>query len=207
LEGLQRFIGTSETSKHRVFHALDQTILPDNMVVALGSDSWADFGVLSSKIHDEWALEKGATLEDRPRYTKGSVFDPFPFPDRSDAVAEIAERLDAARQAALAEDTRLTMTGLYNLVAPVREGTLPPEQEAAATRARAFIVAKLHDDLDAAVADAYGWGEEWRRAPLPPAEIVRRLVALNAERAAEEAEGHIRWLRPDYQIPRFGSKK
>ena len=73
--------------------------------------------------------------------------------------------------------------------------------------ARAFIVAKLHDDLDAAVADAYGWGEEWRRSPLPPAEIVRRLVALNAERAKEEAEGHVRWLRPDYQKPRFGATK
>lgn len=28
-----------------------------------------------------------------------------------------------------------------------------------------------------------------------------RLVALNKERAEEEARGHIRWLRPDYQNP------
>lgn len=71
-------------------------------------------------------------------------------------------------------------------------------------RARARIVANLHDDLDAAVAAAYGWAEEWEKAPLPPAEIVRRLVALNAERAAEEKAGHVRWLRPDCQQPRFG---
>ena len=96
------------------------------------------------------------------------------------------------------------MTGLYNLVEAVRSGTLPPEQEAQATRARARIVAKLHDDLDLAVADAYGWGDEWRRAPLPPAEIVARLVKLNATRAADEKAGTIRWLRPDYQKPRFG---
>ena len=32
-----------------------------------------------------------------------------------------------------------------------------------------------------------------------------RLVALNNERAAEEAKGIVRWLRPEYQIPRFGS--
>ena len=31
--------------------------------------------------------------------------------------------------------------------------------------------------------------------------LLVRLVALNAERAAEEASGHIRWLRPDYQQP------
>jgi hypothetical protein len=27
---------------------------------------------------------------------------------------------------------------------------------------------------------------------------------INHERAAEERRGHVRWLRPDYQIPRFG---
>jgi hypothetical protein len=94
------------------------------------------------------------------------------------------------------------MTGLYNLVEAVRAGTLSQEQEAQATRARAPIISKLHDDLDAAVADAYGW--EW---PLPSSEIVSRLVALNAERAAEEKAGKVRWLRPDYQEPRFGGGK
>ena len=52
-------------------------------------------------------------------------------------------------------------------------------------------------------ADAYGWGEEWRAGALGPSEIVARLVALNHERAAEEAEGKVRWLRPEYQKPRF----
>lgn len=33
------------------------------------------------------------------------------------------------------------------------------------------------------------------------AEILTRLVALNAERAAEEANGLVRWLRPEYQDP------
>ena len=34
-------------------------------------------------------------------------------------------------------------------------------------------------------------------------ELLRRLVALNAERAVEEARGEVRWLRPDYQKARF----
>lgn len=33
------------------------------------------------------------------------------------------------------------------------------------------------------------------------AEILSRLVALNRERAAEEARGLVRWLRPEYQAP------
>jgi hypothetical protein len=31
-------------------------------------------------------------------------------------------------------------------------------------------------------------------------------VVLNAERAAEEKAGKVRWLRPEYQVPRFGAK-
>jgi len=46
------------------------------------------------------------------------------------------------------------------------------------------------------VAAAYGWP-----ADLSAAEIVERVVALNRERAAEEAAGHVRWLRPAFQAP------
>jgi hypothetical protein len=199
LAGLPRYIATTETSKHRIFQFVDGATTADNMIVVMASDDPTHLGVLSSAPHCAWALDRGGTLEDRPRWSKSLVYDPFPFPDRSESVAEFAERLDATRRTALAENPSLTMTGLYNLVAAIRSGALPVDQERTATQARAFIVAKLHDDLDAAVAQAYGW--DW---PLQPPEIVRRLVALNAERAAEEAAGHVRWLRPDYQVPRFG---
>ncbi len=45
-------------------------------------------------------------------------------------------------------------------------------------------------------AAAYGWP-----ADLSDDEILHRLVDLNRERAAEEARGHVRWLRPEYQSP------
>jgi REP element-mobilizing transposase RayT len=61
------------------------------------------------------------------------------------------------------------------------------------------ILRQLHDELDAAVAAAYGWP-----ADLPGDAILQRLVDLNAQRAAEEAQGGIRWLRPAYQAPRAG---
>lgn len=109
------------------------------------------------------------------------------------------------RKAALAEVDMLTMTELYNLREKLRSGDpLSDKDERRATKARAGIVNRIHEQLDQAVAEAYGWGEEWRAGDLGPSEIVARLVALNHERAAEEAEGTIRWLRSDYQIPRFG---
>jgi hypothetical protein len=210
LADLPRYIATIVTGSHRWFGFVENKTLPDQGLMAIMVDDALILGALSSKIHTDWAARRG-TLEDRPRYNNTVIFDPFPFPTTDGALAErigdLAEELDATRRLVLRENPKLTMTGLYNFVAAIRDGSLPSEQEAAATRARAFIVAKLHDDLDQAVAEAYGWGEEWARAPLPPAEIVRRLVALNAERAAEERDGKVRWLRPEYQIPRFGAKK
>jgi hypothetical protein len=55
---------------------------------------------------------------------------------------------------------------------------------------------QIHDDLDAAVFDAYGWPHD-----LTDEQILERLVALNAERAEEERRGIIRWLRPEFQNP------
>ena len=60
----------------------------------------------------------------------------------------------------------------------------------------ASVVLSLHQQIDAAVAEAYGWP-----ADLPEAKILTRLVALNHQRAAEEQAGHIRYLRPAYQAP------
>jgi hypothetical protein len=58
------------------------------------------------------------------------------------------------------------------------------------------ILRQLHDELDEAVFAAYGWP-----ADLSDEAILEKLVALNAERAAEEAQGLVRWLRPEYQSP------
>lgn len=202
---------TPITSKHRWYIRETSTVLPDQSLLAIFLPDWFSWAVLASKIHEEWFYENCGWLGvgNDPRYNPTRVFDTFPFPERGDqdvsALIETAQELHITRETVLAENDKLTMTGLYDLVEAVRAGTLAPDQEQAATRARARIVAKLHDDLDAAVAAAYGWGDDWTRAPLPPAEIVARLVALNAERAAEEKEGHLRWLRPDYQRSR--SKK
>jgi hypothetical protein len=64
------------------------------------------------------------------------------------------------------------------------------------------VLRQIHDDLDAAVFAAYGWP-----LTLSDDEILERLVALNAERAAEEARGLVRWLRPEFQNPAGGGAK
>lgn len=208
LAGFSRYIATVETAKHRIFQFLDASILPDNMLIAIGSDDAFHLGVLSSSMSVEWSLGIGGTLEDRPRYNKSQIFDPFPFPDATPdqraVIAELAEELDATRKTALDEVPGLTMTGLYNLRDLHRSGEpLSPRQQDDVRTARAGIVDRLHRQIDAAVAEAYGWGDDWNNGARSPADIVTRLVALNHQRAAQEKSGTIRWLRPDYQIPRF----
>jgi MmeI, DNA-methyltransferase domain/MmeI, target recognition domain len=210
LERLPRYIATVETTKHRVFQFLDASVLPDNMLVVIGMDDAFALGVLSSRVHVVWTLAQGGTLEDRPRYTKSKCFDPFPFPATDDLqkhrIRSIAEDLDAHRKRVLAEHPHLTLTGLYNVLEKLRASTapdaLPADERRIFDNGLVLILKEYHDRLDAAVAAAYGWP-----ADLTGADVLARLVALNQARIREEAGGTIRWLRPEYQIPRFGTEK
>ena len=73
---------------------------------------------------------------------------------------------------------------------------LTAKEKAIHTQGLVGVLRELHDELDAAVRAAYG---------LPPAAdteaVLARLVQLNAQRAQEEAAGHVRWLRPAFQNP------
>lgn len=84
--GLPRYIATVETTKHRVFQFLDQSILPDNMLVNIATDDAFSHGVLSSRVHAAWALAAGGRLGigNDPRYNKTRCFETFPFPEASD---------------------------------------------------------------------------------------------------------------------------
>ena len=213
LNGLARYIATVDTAKHRIFQFLEtETVCDDKVVIVAGEDGYIH-GVLSSFVHVQWSLITGGWLGygNDQVYVKSKVFDPFPFPDATPdqraTIAELAEELDATRKAALAEVLGLTMTEIYNLRAKLQSGEkLSATDENRARAARAGIVHRLHEQIDAAVADAYGWADDYHKGSLTPSEIVTRLVALNAQRVTEEAAGNIRWLRPDYQIPKFAPK-
>jgi hypothetical protein len=86
---------------------------------------------------------------------------------------------------------------MYNVIDTLRSGAeLTEKEKQINAKGLVSVLKKLHDDLDAAVFDAYGWPDD-----LTDEQIVERLVKLNAERAAEEKKGLVRWLRPDFQAP------
>lgn len=204
LANLPRYIATVETAKHRIFQFLDISILPDNMLVAIASDRASHLGILSSRIHVCWALAAGGWLGfgNDPRYQKSRCFDPFPFPLLTPAqearIGALAEELDGLRKRVLADnDGRFTLTELYNVLEKRRAGAaFTPAEKDIYDAGHVGVLLDLHRDLDAAVAAAYGWPVD-----LADRDILLRLVALNKQRAAEEAQGLIRWLRPEFQNP------
>ncbi|MBF0169328.1 MAG: class I SAM-dependent DNA methyltransferase [Alphaproteobacteria bacterium] len=203
LKGLPRFIATVETAKHRWFTFLDASICPDNKLVNIALDDAYFLGVLSSRIHVLWAVTTGGRLGvgNDPVYVKSACFDKFPFPVANEKqkanIRALGEEIDAHRKQRFLQFSDLTMTGLYNVLEALRKGdVLTPDLQEINRQGLVSVLKELHDKLDAAVADAYGWP-----VTLSDEDILARLAGLNAERASEEEAGQVRWLRPDFQAP------
>ncbi|MBS0437825.1 MAG: class I SAM-dependent DNA methyltransferase, partial [Proteobacteria bacterium] len=166
LAGLPRYIATVETAKHRTFQFLDASIAPDNMLIAIALDDAHALGVLSSSIHVIWALAAGGRLGvgNDPRYNKSRCFEPFPFPaatpEQQTRIRDLAEQLDAMRKRQQAAHPELTLTGMYNVLEKLRSGeALTPKERTIHEHGLVSVLRQLHDDLDAAVLDAYGWSD------------------------------------------------
>jgi hypothetical protein len=96
------------------------------------------------------------------RYQNGPCFLPFPFPSWSEAqrsrIGEAAESLDSHRKRQQAEHPDLTITGMYNVLEKLRSGeALTAKEKKIHEQGLVSVLEQIHDDLDAAVFDAYGW--------------------------------------------------
>ncbi len=200
---VESYIGTCRTSRHRTFTRLGSETLPDAKVVAIAvEDSWV-LGILSSRIHTTWAERAGGRLGvgNDPTYNHADCFNKFPFADVSETqkklIGSLAHDLENHRKRQQALHPKLTMTGMYNVLEKLRAGEeLTAKERTIHEQGLVSVLRQIHDDLDAAVAEAYGWPVD-----LADEEILERLVALNHQRAEEERRGLVRWLRPDYQNP------
>jgi hypothetical protein len=201
LIGLDRYIVTVETARHRTFSFLDAGVLADNKLIVFAMREAFSLGLQSSRAHVAWALASRTRLGlgDDPVYAKSLCFDTFPLPDCGEreraAIGAIAEELDALRRERRRLHPDLTLTALYNVLAKLRSGeNLSTAERDIHDRGLVGLLRQLHDDLDNAVFAAYGWP-----ADTSDDDLLARLIALNRERAEEEFRGNIRWLRPAFQ--------
>jgi len=198
LSGLSRYIATVETAKHRVFQFLDASIAADNKLICIALDDAYFLGVLSSRIHVAWALASGSHLGvgNDPVYVKSRCFETFPFPaatpEQQARIRDLAEQIDAHRKRQQAAHAELTLTGMYNVLEKLKVSLpMTAKERAIHEMGLVSVLKSLHDELDAAVLEAYGWQD---LLPSPAGgrgaggegdeTILERLVALNAERAA-----------------------
>ena len=156
------------------------------------TDSYAQQAILSSSVHQCWAITYGSGMRNDPRYTPSDVFETFPRPEPTEKLEAIGRTLDAERREIMLRRD-LGLTRLYNLVNdPDLETGTDPDVD----RMRA-----IHVELDAAVAAAYGWEDldlihgfhtyrkmtRWTVPPATRVEILDRLLEENHRRAAAEA--------------------
>lgn len=199
--GLPRQIVTNFAAKHRVFvFERPDVAIDHNMYVIASADAFV-LGCLSTRIHTVWMLAAGSTLEDRPIWINSTCFLPFPFPAAFKElllrIRDLGERLDSHRKRQQGLHPGLTITGMYNVLEKLRSGeALTAKEKVIHEQGLVSVLKQIHDELDAAVFEAYGWP-----TTLSDEEILERLVALNHERAEEEKRGLVRWLRPEFQNP------
>jgi len=211
LKGLGRFIATPEVAKHRVFIWLDGGMLASGSVYSIAREDDTTFGILHSGFHELWALRMGTSLEDRPRYTSSTTFETFPFPEgltpnipaadyaadpRSIEIAAAAARLNELREnwlnpADLVDRVPEVVPGYPDRILPNDDVAAKELKKRTLTNlynARPAWLDHAHKALDEVVAEAYGWGDDWRDGKLTEDEILARLFKLNQERAKAEAK-------------------
>jgi hypothetical protein len=145
-------------------------------------DDFVRFGILQSRIHDVWARQFGSSMKDDLRYTPSDCFETFPFPVgwQESAGLDRVGRDYYGHRAALMVELNEGLTKTYNRFHD------PTEIDPGITRLR-----DLHDAMDYAVLDAYGWSDI-----KPTSEFIPEAGDGEEEPVAKKAKFRYRW--PDY---------
>jgi hypothetical protein len=186
-------------SPHFAFTKISTNSIFANTLNIFAFSSDIEFAILQSRIHETWARFFSSSMKDDLRYAPSDCFRNFPFPDHyeSQSILEAAGRTYFDWRARLMTSRGEGLTKTYNRF------------HARAEVATDIIeLRRLHAEMDRAVLAAYGWNDLADRAApefieqdadegkTPKTrldwpsefkdEVLARLLALNAERAAEE---------------------
>jgi hypothetical protein len=148
-----------------------------------------DQAVLSSSLHQVWAMRYGSTMRRDVNYSPSDVFLTFPRPEPTGDLERLGKVLDEERREMMLR-RGLGLTRLYNLV---NDRDITDASDADIARLR-----QIHVDLDHAVMAAYGWSgvrldhgfhtyrrmQRWTVSPAARVEILDRLLEENHRRAA-----------------------
>lgn len=168
--------------------------VPSEACVVFATDDYGDQAVLSSSLHQIWAITYGSTLETRVRYTPSDVFETFPRPDTTPRLDMAGRTLDRERRAIMTR-RNIGLTKLYNLV---NDGAVQGDKDI-------DLLRDLHVEVDRAAMAAYGWDDleldhgfhefrhmvRWSPSPIARVETLDRLLLENHDRAANQASSMV----------------
>ncbi len=184
---------------HHTFAFQSASIRFSDAVSVFANGSSSFFAVVQSSSHELWAKFIGSAFKDDPRYIPEDCFETFPFPESFETypTLEAAGRAYYDHRAALMVARNEGMTKIYNRFHDRREAA-----------AEIIRLRELHAEMDQAVLRTYGWDDLAENAEPQflhetndddhtsqdrlfwpaefRAEVLARLLALNAERAATE---------------------
>ncbi len=215
IKPLPRCFVTTATTKYLNFSAAPTTYVFTTALFVFTSERWDLYAVVQSNIHEIWTRKYSGALETRLRYSPSDCFDTFAFPEElwqtaNPILAIIGERYHEYRRSLMLR-LWLGLTDIYNLFhnrdltpAIVAKVSGKPD-EAEAGYQGVLELRKLHRELDEAVLAAYGWTDlnlghdfhevetlpendrvRYTNSPDTRKELLKRLLALNHQRAEEE---------------------
>ena len=202
IKGLDWVLAISRVGQQAALTFLPSRMVYADSIIVFPFDSYAAFCVLQSRVHEVWVRFLGSSMKDDLRYTPSDCFDTFPFPEgwETDDSLEAAGRSYYEYRTAVMVEHNEGMTKTYNRF----HDTYDTDLRTVELRERQAI-------MDQAVFSVYGWNDiptdcaflleheideaTWGRKKKPyryrwpdPVrdDVLGRLLALNAERAADE---------------------
>jgi hypothetical protein len=145
---LSRMLVTAQTGNAQAFAFLPTNIVCSHSVVVFAFEEFQAFALLQSRVHLSWATFMGPSLKDDRRYAPSDCFETFPVPTAWVDSREL-EEAGTAYYMARSEWMRENDEGLTTTSNRLHD---PQESHRAIIRLR-----ELHDLMDRAVLDAYGW--------------------------------------------------
>ena len=149
--GLDRVLATaSSATKHHAFALLSTRQVFSHKLIIFPLCTPAAFCALQSRPHEIWRRFFGSSMKDDLTYNPSDVFETFPFPRNwiTDGVLEGAGQAYCDFRANLMVEHDEGLTKTYNRFHDPHD-TLPVIMR----------LRELHDGMDRAVLNAYGWSD------------------------------------------------
>lgn len=143
-----RALAIARTSKFHAFGYLSSAVVPSENTVVFALDDWPSFSLLQSRVHAIWVSSLSSTLEDRQGYRPSDCFETFPFPP----TGQPEEILGSSGEECYSYRATVMIRRGEGLTKTYNRFHDPDETSPDILRLRA-----LHDAMDRAVLDAYGW--------------------------------------------------